>query len=86
MLRRLLIFVDAELLRLYNLPARAERLLLDSFARYIRKGIPFEFKQYYPPDSHPPVRSTLISRTPISAFRMADLRAYPAKSATATTG
>ena len=43
-LRRL----DAEVLRLYDLPARAERLLLDQFAGEERPGVPFRFTRYYP--------------------------------------
>lgn len=48
-LRSLLLAIDAEVLRLYDLPARAERQLLDSLSGYSRKGIPFEFTEYYPP-------------------------------------
>jgi hypothetical protein len=35
-------------LRLYDLPARAERLLLDQFAGEERPGVPFRFTRYYP--------------------------------------
>lgn len=47
-LRRLLKHMDAEVLRLYALPARAERRLLDLFADSRRKGVPFDFGSYYP--------------------------------------
>ncbi len=47
-LRRLLLAVDAEVLRLYALPAWAERRLLDRFADSRRKGVPFDFGPYYP--------------------------------------
>jgi hypothetical protein len=47
-LRSLLLAIDAEVLRLYDLPARAERKLLDSLSPHSRKGIPFEFTEYYP--------------------------------------
>ncbi len=49
-LRRLLLAVDAEVLRLYALPAWAERRLLDLFADSRRKGVPLDFGPYYPAD------------------------------------
>lgn len=52
-LRRLLLQVDAEVLRLYDLPPRLERELLDLFAGSPRPGVPFEFDRYYPPDFEP---------------------------------
>jgi hypothetical protein len=42
--------MDSEVLRLYGLPARAEKLLLDLFAGEQRPGVPGTFKRYYPPD------------------------------------
>jgi hypothetical protein len=42
----LLLGLDAEVLRLYDLPADAERLLLDQFAGEQRPGIPFRFTSY----------------------------------------
>lgn len=50
---RLLLQVDAEVLRLYDLPSRLERELLDLFAGSPRLGVPFEFDRYYPPDFEP---------------------------------
>jgi hypothetical protein len=47
-LRMRLLRVDAEVLRLYGLPARAERRLLDSFAGEQRPGVPIPFIRYYP--------------------------------------
>jgi hypothetical protein len=47
--------VDAEVLRLYRLPARAERVLLDLFAGQPRPGVPGNFDRYYPPDFEKPV-------------------------------
>lgn len=47
-LRRLLLAMDAEVLRVYALPAWAERQLLDLFAESRRKGLPFDFGPYYP--------------------------------------
>lgn len=51
--RRLLMQVDAEVLRLYDLPPRLERQLLDVFAGWERKGVPFAFDRYYPPEFEP---------------------------------
>jgi hypothetical protein len=48
-----LLRVDAEVLRLYDLPPRTERQLLDLFAGYQRQGVPFPFERYYPVDFHP---------------------------------
>lgn len=52
---RLLLAVDAEVLRLYSLPASAERQLLDLFAKSRRKGVPFAFGPYYPEGFKPVV-------------------------------
>ena len=43
-----LLKIDAEVLRLYDLPPRLEKQLLDFFAGYQRKGVDFEFDRYYP--------------------------------------
>ncbi len=43
-LRRL----DAEILRLYDMPPRMEREVLDLFAGRQRRGVPFRFDRYYP--------------------------------------
>ena len=40
--------VDAEILRLYNMPPRLERQLLDLFIGYQRPGVPFRFIRYFP--------------------------------------
>ena len=40
--------LDAEVLRLYDLPARAEKKLLDLFASRERPGVPGRLKGYYP--------------------------------------
>lgn len=50
---RLLLQVDAEVLRLYDLPPRLERELLDLFAGWPRPGVPFQFDRYYPVDFEP---------------------------------
>jgi len=45
--KRCLLEIDAEILRLYDLPPRLERRLLDFFAGYQRKGVDFKFDRYY---------------------------------------
>ncbi len=42
--------VDAEVLRLYNLPAKLERRLLDLFSGVRRRGVPFVQTEYFPKD------------------------------------
>jgi hypothetical protein len=46
--RERLLRLDAEVLRLYDLPARAERKLLDLFTGEDRPGVPVAFSRYYP--------------------------------------
>jgi len=48
-LRRL----DGEVLRLFDLPPRLERELLDYFRGERRKGVPFEFGDYFPVEFRP---------------------------------
>ncbi|MCA9228916.1 MAG: hypothetical protein KDA47_25040 [Planctomycetales bacterium] len=50
---RLLLQVDAEVLKLYDLPPRLERQLLDYFRGHERQGVPFFFDRYYPADYEP---------------------------------
>jgi len=45
--------VDAEILRLYALPPRLERQLLDLFSGYKRPGVPFDFSRYFPEGFEP---------------------------------
>jgi len=45
--------VDAEILRLYDLPPRLERQVLDLFAGQQRPGVPFTFDRYFPEDFLP---------------------------------
>ncbi len=45
---RRLLAVDAEVMRLYDLPPKLERQVLDLFAGDQRKGVDFKFKRYYP--------------------------------------
>ncbi len=47
-LHSLLRALDAEVLRLYGLPARVEKKLLDLFADRVRPGVPGRFRGYYP--------------------------------------
>ena len=51
--RRLMLQVDAEVLRLYDLPPRLERQVLDLFAGWERQGVPFVLDRYYPNDYEP---------------------------------
>lgn len=51
--RRQLLALDSEILRLYDLPPRLERELLDSFAGYQREGVNADFERYYPEDFEP---------------------------------
>ena len=46
--RQCLVAIDAEILRLYNLPPRLEKMLLDFFEGVQRKGADFKFDRYYP--------------------------------------
>ena len=46
--KQFLLAVDAEILRLYDLPPRLEKQLLDFFSEYPRKGVDFKFDRYYP--------------------------------------
>ena len=50
-LLEMLFTLDAEVLRLYRLPAKAERLLLEQFRGEQRPGIPIPFTEYYPSDT-----------------------------------
>ena len=52
--RRILMQIDAEVLRADNLPPRLERQLLDFF-RGEKRAVPFEFGDYFPPDFGPTI-------------------------------
>jgi len=45
---RYLLAIDAEILRLYDLPPRLEKQLLDFFTGYQRKGVDFKLDRYFP--------------------------------------
>jgi hypothetical protein len=47
--KRALLALDAEVLKLYDLPPRLERQLLDLFSGVERKGVGCEFRGYYSP-------------------------------------
>jgi len=47
--KQALLALDAEVLKLYNLPPRLERQLLDLFTGVDRKGVGCDFRGYYPP-------------------------------------
>jgi hypothetical protein len=47
-LKQSLLLIDAELMRLYDLPPKMEKRLLDLFQGCQRKGVDFDFKGYYP--------------------------------------
>jgi len=51
--RSTMLRLDAEVLRLYDLPPRFERELLDLFAGHQRVGVPFSFERYYPDGFQP---------------------------------
>ena len=48
----LMLSIDAEVLRAYDLEPRVERVLLDYFSGHSRLG-PFNFTEYFPPDFKP---------------------------------
>lgn len=51
--RELLLALDAEVLRLYDLPPRLERQLLDYLSGWPRSGVPFNFDRFFPADFEP---------------------------------
>ncbi len=46
--KQCLLAIDSEIMRLYRLPPRLEKRLLDFFAGVPRKGVDFKFDRYYP--------------------------------------
>ncbi len=50
---RLLLAIDSEILRLYDLAPRLERQILDCFAGYQREGVNASFQRYYPEGFEP---------------------------------
>jgi hypothetical protein len=49
--KKILLMIDAEILKLYSLPPKLERQLLDLFWDDTRRRVPFEFKGYIPPEN-----------------------------------
>ncbi len=49
--KALLLAIDAEILKLYNLPPKLERQLLDIFWGDTRRKVPFQFNGYIPPEN-----------------------------------
>ena len=47
-LRKILLQIDAAVMRLYDLPPKMEKRVLDFFQGIQRKGVDFSFKGYYP--------------------------------------
>ncbi len=47
----ILLSIDAEVLKLYNLPPKLERQVLDIFWGDTRRRVPFEFNGYIPPEN-----------------------------------
>lgn len=82
--KRLLLTMDAEVLRLYDLPPRLERQLLDLFEGHQRSGVPFRFASYYPPGFRPFLPLHLLLSEDYQRTTAAELRqrASPEKSAT----
>lgn len=46
--KHLLLSIDAEIMRLYDLPPKMEKRILDLFQGVQRKGVDFKFEGYYP--------------------------------------
>lgn len=72
--RRALLAMDAEVLRLYDLPPRLERQLLDLFEGVERKGVGCKFRGYFPPDldAYVPLHELIsedYARSTLGAFR-----------------
>lgn len=48
--RHRMLAIDAEVMKLYNLPPKLERQVLDLFDEWERKGVDFKFDRYFPKD------------------------------------
>jgi hypothetical protein len=55
-LQKLMIQVDASVLRAYGLPAELEKSLLTLFTDWDRVGVPFQQNHYFPPELTHPMR------------------------------
>lgn len=67
--RESLLLLDAEVLRCYQLPIKAERLLLEQFRGEQRPGVPVPFTEYYPADTPDVPLYAFLSKTYQGALR-----------------
>ena len=72
-IRQALLRMDAEVLRLYDLPPRLERQLLDLFEGVERRGVGCDFRRYYPEgmDAYVPLHELISEenqRSTLDAF------------------
>ncbi|MBE0537716.1 MAG: N-6 DNA methylase [Phycisphaerae bacterium] len=51
--RQRMLAIDAEVMRLYDLPPEFEKQVLEFFSGWKRPGVDFDFRTYYPPGSNP---------------------------------
>jgi hypothetical protein len=72
--RRLLLSIDAQVMRLYDLPPKMEKRVLDLFQGVQRKGVDFEFTGYYPEgfESAIPLHQYLSEEYQRSTIQFAD--------------
>ncbi len=68
--KQLLLSIDAEVMRLYDLPPKMEKRILNLFQGKPRKGVDFKFKGYYPEgfESAIPLREYLSEEYQKSTF------------------
>ena len=81
-MRDALLAMDAEVLKLYDLPPRLEWQLLDLFKDIERKGVGCEFRGYYPPglDAYVPLHELIsedYARSTLGHFREATRAVSP---------
>ena len=81
--KQALLALDAEVLKLYDLPPRLERQLLDLFTDVERKGVGCDFRSYYPPGftSYLPLHMLLSDRFQRAAADVTADRFKPGESA-----
>ncbi len=81
--REALLTLDAAVLRLYDLPPRLERQLLDYFAGRKRRGVGCDFRGYYPPGfaSYLPLHMVISDRFQRAAADATADRFKPGESA-----
>jgi type I restriction-modification system DNA methylase subunit len=81
--KQALLALDAEVLKLYDLPPRLERQLLDLFTGVERKGVGCDFRGYYPPGftSYLPLHMVISDRFQRAAADATADRFKPGESA-----